>query len=115
MKYACIEGMKGYSVHVLCRALGASPSGYYAWKTRQPSVRDRDGQRLAARMGELHRENHEAYGSERMWRALQQEGERCGRHRVRRLRYEHSLRTRRRLRYLRTKSAYQRIPPAPIV
>ena len=113
MKYAWIEGMKGYSVQMLCRALRVSPSGYYSWKTRQPSARHQANQRLAARMEELHREHHEAYGLERMWRALQQQGERCSRHRVRRLRCEHGIRSRRRLRYLRTKSTYQRVPPAP--
>lgn len=113
MKYAWIEGMSGHSVRTMCRALRVSPSGYYAWRTRKPSARRLANEQLIARMEALHRENQEAYGSERLWRALKQEGEHCGRHRVRRLRCEQGIRSRRRLRYLRTKSPYQRVPTAP--
>jgi putative transposase len=31
-----------YPVAMLCRMLGVSKSGYYAWRTRQPSKRSRE-------------------------------------------------------------------------
>lgn len=105
--------MPDHGVRTMCRALRVSPSGFYAWKARKPSARHLANDQLIARMETLHRENHEAYGSERLWRALKQQGEDCGRHRVRRLRREQGIRSRRRLRYLRTKSPYQRVPTAP--
>ncbi len=29
-----------YPVRILCAALGVSPSGYYAWRSRGPSARE---------------------------------------------------------------------------
>jgi putative transposase len=113
VKYAWIEGAHGYTVRTLCRALRVSPSGYYAWRGRQPAARTLDNQRLAQRIQQLHMATREAYGTERLWQALRQQGETCGRHRVRRLRQKHAIQTRRRRRYVRTRAAYQRVPAAP--
>jgi putative transposase len=113
VKYAWIKNVRGHAVQSLCHALHVSPSGFYAWRSREPSARQQVDQRLSERIAQLHRQNHEAYGTERMWRALRREGEHCGRHRVRRLRREHDIQSRRRRRYLRTRAPYQRIPAAP--
>ncbi len=113
MKYAWIAGERSHPVRVLCRALQVSPSGYYAWRSRRPSARTLDNLRLAKRIEQLHGETREAYGAERLWRALRLQGESCGRHRVRRLRSEQAIQSRRRRRYLRTRSPYQRVPAAP--
>jgi putative transposase len=72
-----------------------------------------DNRRLAQRIAQLHHETRESYGVERLWHALRQQGEVCGRHRVRHLRHEHAIQSRRRRRYVRTRSTYQRAPVAP--
>lgn len=113
MKYAWIRDQQGYRVRWLCHALGVSPSGYYAWCARRPGPRAQENARLLQRIEQLHAQTREAYGSERLWRALRQQGETCGRHRVRRLRRVHAIRTKRRQRYLRTRSTYQRVAVAP--
>jgi putative transposase len=113
VRYAWIEGERGHPVRTLCRALQVSPSGYYAWRTRQPSARELDNQRLVKRIEQLHVETREAYGMQRVWHALRQRGETCGRHRVRRLRRDHAIQSRRRRRYLHTRAPYQRTPVAP--
>lgn len=113
MKYAWIAGEKGYAIRTLCRALQVSPSGYYAWCSRQPGARALDNQRLAQRIQQLHAATKEAYGTRRLWHALRQQGETCGQHRVRRLRQQHAIQTRRRRRYLRTRAPYQRVPVTP--
>jgi len=61
-------------------------------------------------MKELHAQAREAYGSERLWHALRQAGEHCGRHRVRRLRREHGILAKRRRRYVHGKGSYNRLP-----
>ena len=113
MKYAWVAEQTGHSVQRLCQVLGISSSGYYAWRDRSPSARRLDDVRLAQQIAQIHAQTREAYGSDRMWQALRQAGETCGRHRVRRLRREHAIRTLRRERYLRTRSTYQRVPAAP--
>jgi len=113
VKYAWIEGETSYAVRTLCRALRVSSSGYYAWLCRRPGARAADNHRLAERIKQLHHETHEAYGAERLWHALRAQGESCGRHRVRRLRHEHVILSRRRRRYVRTRGTYQRVPVAP--
>jgi putative transposase len=113
VKYAWIAGEHDHTVRTLCRALQVSPSGYYAWRSRLPSARAVDNQRLIQRIQELHAATWEAYGTRRLWHVLRQEGETCGQHRVRRLRQQHAIQTRRRRRYVRTRGPYQRVPVAP--
>lgn len=58
MKYAWMAGEPGHDVRTLCRALGVSPSGYYAWRKRRPSARAQDDQRLLDRIQQLHHDTH---------------------------------------------------------
>lgn len=68
-----MEGERAFGVRTLCRALDVSPSGFYARRKHRPSDREVDNQRLLRRIQSLHEETHEAYGTERMWRALRKE------------------------------------------
>lgn len=114
MKYAWVQQASShYRVQTLCRALSVSSSGYYAWRDRPLSKRGRENLHLSQHMVALHQEMREAYGSERLYRELNERGTACGRHRVRRLRRQHELITKRRRRYLRSRGAYQRdaVPP----
>jgi putative transposase len=68
---------------------------------------------LSAQIVATHQETREAYSSRRLWKALRDKGVACGRHRVDRLRRRARLITKRRDRFLRSRSAYQRVPTAP--
>ena len=47
MKYAFIRNHAAeHSVTLLCQTLGVSRSGYYAWKTREPSARAKEREAL---------------------------------------------------------------------
>ena len=114
MKYAwMVTQTAAHSVRMLCRALGVSASGWYAWRSREPSARARENERLAVAIRDLHYEFREAYGTERLWRELCDRGEKCGRHRVARLRRRHAVITKRRRRFLRARASYQPLPIAP--
>ncbi len=113
MKYAWIRDQDDYAVCTMCKVLGVSSSGYYAWRNRKLGPRARDNARLLQRIRQVHVQTREAYGSERLWHALRQQGETCGRHRVRRLRQAHAILSKRRRRYVRARGTYQRVPVAP--
>ena len=69
----------------MCRVLGLSPSGYYAWLRRGPSARARRDGQLTERIKEIWSANREVYGRPRIHAELREEGERIGAKRVGRL------------------------------
>jgi putative transposase len=70
---------------MLCRVLGVSPSGYWAWRGRRPSARAAADEDLTARIRAIHRASRGTYGSPRIQAELAAGGVRCGRKRVSRL------------------------------
>lgn len=86
MIFAFIACEKAYhAVALLCRVLGVSPSGYYAWRTRGPSARAQADAVLLARIRTAHEESRGTYGAPRLRAELRAAGVRCGRKRVARL------------------------------
>jgi putative transposase len=70
----------------MCRMLGVSPSGYYAWRTEPVSARARSDAELTDKIAEIHSGSHGTYGSPRVHAELRLEhGIRCARKRVARL------------------------------
>ena len=74
-----------------CRLLQVSRSGYYAWSTREDSVRVKRDRELARLVKELHQESGGVYGARKIHRDLMEMGEACGRHKVARLMREAGL------------------------
>ena len=72
-------------VALLCRMLGVSRSGYYDWKGRPPSKRNRGDAALTETIREIHERGRQTYGSPRVHAELRALGTRCGRKRVERL------------------------------
>ena len=71
---------------MLCRTLGVSASGFYAWQARPvPSPRRQHDDVLRHQLRVAHRASRGVYGSPRLHQALRQAGHRIGRKRVMRL------------------------------
>ncbi len=81
-----------YPVSLLCRILGVSRSGYYAWKGRPPPWRSREDAALTGKISEIHEHSRRTYGHPRVHAELKALGLECGRRRVARLMREAGLR-----------------------
>jgi transposase InsO family protein len=116
VKFAFIDAEKAtWPVRPMCRALGVSPSGYYAWKTRPPSERAREDARLGVLVEEAHARSRRTYGSPRIHAELAAHGERVSRKRVVRLMRAKGLRGRGRPGFVRTTDSEHDQPVAPNV
>lgn len=114
MIYPFIEAARShYPVRRICRSLGVSPSGYYAWRQRPPSRRALANQALLVQIRAIHAETHQRYGSPRIHAELQARGVVCNRKRVARLMRLHHLQARHQRRYHRSTQADPRVPAAP--
>ena len=84
--FRLIEAEKAsHSVPLLCRLLGVSRSGYYAWRNRPPSERSRSDAVLLEKIEMIYRNSRATYGAPRVHAELSAVGIRCGRKRVARL------------------------------
>jgi putative transposase len=81
-----------HSVATLCRVLGVSASGYYGWRGRGVSARDRQDDALLGQIRTFHRQSRGTYGAPRIHRDLRDAGVRVGRKRVARLLRQAGLR-----------------------
>jgi transposase InsO family protein len=79
----------------MCRALEVSAAGYYAWRARKPSAREKENERLVEKIKSAHIESRAIYGSPKIHRKLRRDGEAVSRKRVARLMREQGLRARR--------------------
>jgi putative transposase len=114
MRFALIDAAKvEFPVHRMCRALGVSQSGYFAWKDRPACRRQREDMVLLAYVRSAFALSHGTYGSPRMTRELHDSGLAVGRRRTARLMRENGLRARQKRRFKRTTDSHHAWPVAP--
>ena len=88
-----------HHIATLCRVLGVSPSGYYAWCDRPPSVRTTTDQGLLVQLHAIHERSRGTYGAPRIHAELRAQGVHCGRKRIARLMRQAGLTGAQRRRY----------------
>jgi len=79
-------------VRMMCRVLGVSASGYYAWRDRAPSARSLADAVLVERIRRVHADSHQTYGMPRVRAELVDQGTTVSRKRVARLMRIHGIR-----------------------
>jgi putative transposase len=93
-RFAFVVAERGdHAVATLCRIIGASVSGFYAWLRAVPSVQARAEAEAGLRghIGRIFSARRRAYGSPRVHAELRREGRRHSRRRVARLMREMGL------------------------
>jgi len=74
-----------HDVAMMCRLLGVSSSGYYAWRSRKPGPRATKDIELTEQIREIHTRSRGTYGAPRVHFELTANATRVGRKRVARL------------------------------
>lgn len=76
----------------MCRKLGVSRSGYYAWLKRpQKSALSIENEHVISKIREVYEESRRTYGSPRIHRKLREQGYRYNRKRIERLMRENQI------------------------
>jgi putative transposase len=76
----------------MCKVLGVSRSGYYAWRKRKPGKRWNENELLLGRIQEIHEKNRRVYGSPRITEELREQGTLCGKNRIARIMKDNGIR-----------------------
>ena len=83
--------VNGVAVNLSCETLEVSRSGYYAWLSREPSMREIYNAELLPRIEAIHAKIKETYGSPRVTAELRAEGECVNEKRIARLMRENEI------------------------
>jgi putative transposase len=95
VRFAFIAAKKAeHRISVLCRCVGVTRSGFYAWSRRPLSSRARQDVQLRVKVRACFEASHGRYGSPRIWEDLREDGHAVSRKRVVRLMQEEGLRAR---------------------
>jgi len=117
MRYEFIAAHESeYGVKRMCQAMEVGRSGYYAWRKRPASQREKENQELVEKIRSEYQNSRQSYGSPRIHAVLQRQGTSCGRKRVARLMRSQGIAARKRRK--RVPMTTQRQPgavPAPNV
>ena len=93
-KYAFVSAERGnHAVTMLCRVVGVSVSGFYAWLRAIPTIQHRAeaDTELRGHIGRIFAAGRQVYGSPRIHAELRREGRRHSRRRIERLMREMGL------------------------
>jgi transposase InsO family protein len=115
VKFAFVEVEKAsFPIAFMCRHLGISTSGFFAWRKRPESQRAREDRRLAVLVREAHDISRQNYGSPRIHEDLKQAQKiRISRKRVIRLMRAQGLKGKIRRRWVKTTDSRHDLPVAP--
>jgi len=114
MKFRFIDAAKeDFPVTRLCQVLGVSQSGYFAWRGRPASPRQRADLVLLAHIRSAFARSNGTYASPRVTREPQDEGLQVGRRRTARLMRENGLKARQKRRFTRTTDSHHAFLIAP--
>lgn len=114
MRFRLLDAAKKeFPAQRLCKVLGVSPSGYFAWKKRPACRRQRDDMALLAHVRSAFALSIGTYGSPRMVHERRDNGLPIGRRRVARLMRENGMKARQKRRFKRTTDSLHAFPVVP--
>jgi transposase InsO family protein len=94
----------------MLRVLEVKASGYYRWRSRPPSQRAKENERLLEKIKAEHAASRSNYGSPKLYRKLRHDGETVNHKRVERLMKEHGITAKRVKQFTRTTTSRRSLP-----
>jgi transposase InsO family protein len=82
------------SIALMCRVYGVTRAGFYAWRSRGPSLRAQENASLTERIRQVHQASRGTYGSPRVYQRLRELGIAVGENRVAKLMSRHGIKGR---------------------
>ena len=114
MKYAFIENPRPlFRVEKMCRRLGASKSGYYAWRGWKKTRRKEENEMILDKKKEAYKKSHGIYGSPRITTELHEKGIPCSKKRIARLMRVNNIMAKTRRRFKATTNSRHTLAVAP--
>ena len=95
---------------MMCRLLSVSVSGYYDWKKRPASPREKEDNRLVLLIEKIHKGSRSTYGSPRVYQHLKGLGENCSRKRVEKIMREFGIRAKSKRKFKATTNSKHNLP-----
>jgi len=102
-----------FSITLMSRVLGVSPSGYYAWLSRKPSKQKQNKTEITLKIKTIFEEEKHRVGAPRIAKQLKNQGENVGRHRVARIMRENGWRAKAAKKFKATTNSNHSLPVAP--
>lgn len=78
----------------MCRLYGVTRAGFYAWRSRERSERERQNEELSLAIRAAHAASRGTYGSPRVHQVLRRRGHQVGKNRVAKLMRRHGIKAR---------------------
>lgn len=102
-----------YRIAKMAQWLQVSKSGYYAWRKRNPSLRDQENKRILEEIRRIHKESKEIYGSQKICHELNRTSKKPINHkRVERIMKENGIRSKTHKKYKATTNSKHNLPVA---
>jgi len=107
-----IEHQNRFPIRKMATIFEVSVSGYYAWKTRKPSLHSQADSAIVQRIKIIQKRHKGRYGSPRMWKDLRDENVKTSRNRVARLMRQNGLSAKSTKKWIATTDSRHKLPVA---
>jgi putative transposase len=102
-----------YRIAKMAQWLQVSKSGYYAWRKRNPSLREQENSRLLEEIKRIHEESRHIYGSKKIGKLLNQKSDKPINHkRIERIMKENGIKSKTHRKYKATTNSRHGLPVA---